>query len=39
MQLGGEAAQRQVNDAHTALVHMMGAGSVCVMHMLQRENG
>ncbi|HXF07570.1 MAG TPA: thiolase family protein [Candidatus Acidoferrales bacterium] len=38
MQLRGEAGQRQVEDAHTALVHMMGAGSVCVMHMLHREN-
>ncbi len=37
-QLRGESGKRQVEGAHTAAVHMMGAGSVCVMHMLHREN-
>ena len=36
-QLRSEAGPRQVEDARTAVAHMMGAGSVCVMHILQRE--
>ncbi len=36
-QLRAEAGARQVEGARTGLVHMMGAGSVCVVHILQRE--
>jgi acetyl-CoA acetyltransferase len=35
-QLRGEQGPFQVHDARNALVHMMGAGSVCVIHILQR---
>jgi len=35
-QLRGEAGARQVEGARTGLAHMMGAGSVCVIHILQR---
>lgn len=35
-QLRGEADKRQVDGAKTAMTHMMGAGSICVMHILQR---
>jgi acetyl-CoA acetyltransferase len=35
-QLRGEAGERQVEGARTGLVHMMGAGSVCAVHVLQR---
>jgi acetyl-CoA acetyltransferase len=35
-QLRGEAGARQVDGARTGLAHMMGAGSVCVIHILQR---
>ena len=35
-QLRGEAGARQVDGARTGLAHMMGAGSVCVVHILQR---
>ncbi|MDY6941728.1 MAG: thiolase family protein [Pseudomonadota bacterium] len=38
LQLRGEAGKRQVDGAQNAAVHMMGAGSVCVMHMLSRED-
>lgn len=38
-QLRGEAGKRQVEGARNALVHMMGAGSVCAVHILQKENG
>jgi acetyl-CoA acetyltransferase len=37
LQLRGEAGKRQVENARNGLVHMMGAGSVCAIHILQRE--
>lgn len=36
-QLRGESGQRQVEGARHGLAHMMGAGSVCVVHILSRE--
>jgi acetyl-CoA acetyltransferase len=36
LQLRGEAGKRQVKDARTGLCHMMGGGSVCCIHVLQR---
>jgi acetyl-CoA acetyltransferase len=36
-QLRGESGVRQVEGARTGLAHMMGAGSVCVVHILQSE--
>ncbi|MEW6272906.1 MAG: thiolase family protein [Thermodesulfobacteriota bacterium] len=36
LQLRGEAGKRQVENARTGICHMMGGGSVCVMHILQR---
>ncbi len=38
LQLRGEAGRRQVRDGapRTGLCHMMGGGSVCIMHLLQR---
>jgi acetyl-CoA acetyltransferase len=36
LQLRGEAGPRQVEGARTGLCHMMGGGSVCVIHILQR---
>jgi acetyl-CoA acetyltransferase len=36
LQLRGEAGKRQVADARIGLCHMMGGGSVCVIHILQR---
>jgi len=36
MQLRHEAGVRQVEGARTGLCHMAGAGSVCVVHILQR---
>jgi acetyl-CoA acetyltransferase len=36
-QLRGESGPRQVAGARNAMIHMMGAGSICVMHMLQRD--
>lgn len=36
LQLRGQAGDRQVEGASTGLVHMMGAGSVCIIHILQR---
>lgn len=38
LQLRGEAGQRQVENARHGAVHMMGAGSVCAMHILSRED-
>jgi acetyl-CoA acetyltransferase len=38
LQLRGEAGKRQVAGAKNGLVHMMGAGSVCAVHVLSREN-
>ena len=37
LQLRGEAGPRQRKNARTGLCHMMGGGSVCVVHVLQRE--
>ncbi|MCC6959153.1 MAG: thiolase family protein [Dehalococcoidia bacterium] len=37
-QLRGESGVRQVEGAQVGLAHMMGAGSVCVVHILQRES-
>ncbi len=37
LQLRGEAGKRQVNGARTGLCHMMGGGSVCAVHILQRD--
>jgi acetyl-CoA acetyltransferase len=37
MQLRGEAGKRQVANARTGMCHMMGGGSVCCIHILQRE--
>lgn len=36
LQLRGEAGKRQVENARTGMCHMMGGGSVCVIHLLQR---
>lgn len=36
LQLRGRAGARQVEGARTGLCHMAGAGSVCVVHILQR---
>ena len=35
-QLRGQAGDRQVEGARTGMAHMMGAGSVCIIHILQR---
>jgi acetyl-CoA acetyltransferase len=37
LQLRGEAGKRQVDNARTGLCQMMGGGSVCVIHLLQRD--
>jgi acetyl-CoA acetyltransferase len=37
LQLRGEAGKRQVEDARVGLCHMMGGGSVCVIHILKRD--
>ena len=37
LQLRGETGKRQVKDARVGLCHMMGGGSVCVVHMLKKE--
>jgi len=37
LQLRGEAGARQVQNARTGLCHMMGGGSVCAIHILQRD--
>jgi len=34
----GESGKRQVDGANLGLAPMMGAGSVCVIHILEREN-
>ena len=36
-QIRGESGQGQVENARIGLAHMMGAGSVCVVHILKRE--
>ena len=36
LQLRHQAGARQVENARTGLVHMMGNGDVCIVHMLQR---
>jgi len=36
LQLRGEAGKRQVENARTGLCQMMGGGSVCVIHILQK---
>lgn len=37
LQLRGEAGPRQVENARTGLCQMMGGGSVCCIHVLQRD--
>jgi acetyl-CoA acetyltransferase len=37
LQLRGEAGKRQVEGARVGLCHMMGGGSVCVIHILRRD--
>jgi acetyl-CoA acetyltransferase len=37
LQLRSEAGRRQVENARIGLCHMMGGGSVCVIHLLVRE--
>jgi acetyl-CoA acetyltransferase len=37
LQLRGEAGKRQVENARVGLCHMMGGGSVCVIHILARD--
>ena len=37
LQLRGEAGKRQVTDARIGMCHMMGGGSVCVIHILKRD--
>jgi acetyl-CoA acetyltransferase len=37
LQLRGEAGKRQREKARIGLCHMMGGGSVCVIHILARE--
>ena len=37
LQLRGEAGKRQVDNARVGLCHMMGGGSVCVIHILTRD--
>lgn len=37
LQLRGEAGKRQVEGARIGLCHMMGGGSVCAIHILQRD--
>jgi acetyl-CoA acetyltransferase len=36
LQLRGEAGARQIEKARTGLCHMMGGGSVCCIHILQK---
>jgi acetyl-CoA acetyltransferase len=36
IQLRGQAGPRQVEGARTGLVHMVGIGGVCLVHILQR---
>jgi acetyl-CoA acetyltransferase len=37
LQLRGEAGKRQVAGARIGLCHMMGGGSVCIIHILRRD--
>jgi len=37
LQLRGEAGKRQLDKPRIGLCHMMGGGSVCVIHILQRD--
>jgi len=37
LQLRGEAGERQQPGARTGLAHMVGLGSVCYAHVLQRS--
>lgn len=37
LQLRGTAGQRQVEGARTGLVHMVGIGGVCLVHILQTQ--
>ncbi len=37
LQLRGEAGRRQVENPRVGLCHMMGGGSVCVVHILTRD--
>lgn len=37
LQLRGEAGDRQVTGARIGLCHMVGAGSVCCVHILKRD--
>jgi acetyl-CoA acetyltransferase len=37
LQLRGEAGDSQVDNARVGLCHMMGGGSVCAIHILQRD--
>jgi acetyl-CoA acetyltransferase len=37
LQLRGEAGKRQLKNPRIGLCHMMGGGSVCVIHILQRD--
>jgi len=39
LQLRGEAGPRQRKNARVGLCHMMGGGSVCVIHILTRDIG
>lgn len=39
LQLRGEAGPRQVANARIGLCHMVGAGSVCCVHILSRRDG
>ena len=39
LQLRGEAGTRQVEDARTALAHLVGGGSVCCVNLLARASG
>jgi acetyl-CoA acetyltransferase len=36
LQLRGEAGKRQVENARNGMCHIMGGGSVCVIHILQK---
>jgi acetyl-CoA acetyltransferase len=38
LQLRGEAGDRQLDRSRTGLCHMVGGGSVCVIHILQRAD-
>ena len=36
VQLRGQAGPRQVDGARTGLIQLIGAGNVCLIHILQR---